>query len=217
MGFFDVPPYTPAPFRQAAEPSWPVWLKPEVVLPGVAVGERLLAYTEEVAVRLGSMWGYPNGFEVELSLRVPRVEPDRQWLDPDLLRLYHRARLVGEQPPPLAPGELLRFGVRYADGRVAINTDARPLPSPEVEPGHPILWTVQAAGGGPMRRLDLTYWIWPLPPPGPLTFVCEWPIYGIPETQVAIDAGPLLKAAGRSVTLWPEEPGEHELSFRLMS
>jgi hypothetical protein len=49
-------------------------------------------------------------------------------------------------------------------------------------------------------------WVWGLPPPGPLAFVCEWPARGIPETRVEIDAGLVLEAAGRAVAIWPDQP-----------
>jgi hypothetical protein len=34
--------------------------------------------------------------------------------------------------------------------------------------------------------------------------VCEWPARGIAESRVEIDAGSILEAAGRAVTLWPD-------------
>jgi hypothetical protein len=53
----------------------------------------------------------------------------------------------------------------------------------------------------------MDHWVWPLPPDGPFAFVCEWPARGIPESRAEIDGGAILQAAGRAVTLWPEEPG----------
>jgi hypothetical protein len=50
------------------------------------------------------------------------------------------------------------------------------------------------------------FWAWPLPPPGPLAFVCEWPAHGISLTRHEIDAGVLLHAAETVETLW-DEPG----------
>jgi hypothetical protein len=217
MGFFDMPPFTPVPPVRAPDPPWPVWMKPEVVLPGVAAGEAVLARTDRAVVELGCLWGYPGGFEVEINVRLRRVEPGRQVLDHNLARLYHRARLRGDAAPDRAPDDFLRLGVRYADGRVATNVDPRPLPSPDVRPAEPIMFLVMVGGGGPMRRVELRYWICPLPPPGPLTVVCEWPAQAIPETHTQIDAQTVRDAAGRSIELWPEEPGSpDELTFRLM-
>jgi hypothetical protein len=52
---------------------------------------------------------------------------------------------------------------------------------------------------------EVDVWVWGLPPPGPLAFVCEWPARGIPETRVEIDAGLVLEAAARAVAIWPEQ------------
>lgn len=48
-------------------------------------------------------------------------------------------------------------------------------------------------------------WVWPLPPAGPLEFICQWPVYGIGETRIGIDGQLILDAARRSVQLWPED------------
>ncbi|MFL6222641.1 MAG: hypothetical protein ACJ75K_07385, partial [Actinomycetes bacterium] len=63
----------------------------------------------------------------------------------------------------------------------------------------------QHGGGGGGLAWDMEHWVWPLPPPGPFTFVCEWPARGIAESGAEIDAGSILEAAGRAVTLWPDE------------
>ena len=49
------------------------------------------------------------------------------------------------------------------------------------------------------------WWVWPLPPAGPLEFICQWPVYGIGETRVGIDGQVILDAARLSVQLWPED------------
>ena len=48
-------------------------------------------------------------------------------------------------------------------------------------------------------------WLWGLPPPGPLTFTCQWPAEQIPPSQAELDAGLLLEAAARATTLWSEQ------------
>ena len=60
-------------------------------------------------------------------------------------------------------------------------------------------------GGGGGRRYDMRYWVWPLPPPGPVAFVCEWPAFGIPESRAELDARLILDAAARAVESWPED------------
>ena len=49
------------------------------------------------------------------------------------------------------------------------------------------------------------FWLWPLPPPGPLTFVVEWPALGIAETRAETDATAVVEAAASAAPLWPEE------------
>lgn len=92
--------------------------------------------------------------------------------------------------------------MQFADGSIVTNLSRRPFPEPDGEPTGPLL--VESGGGGGGRRYDFSYWIWPLPPPGPVTFVCQWPAYGIEESRAQIDARRLLDAAERSVELWPE-------------
>ena len=45
------------------------------------------------------------------------------------------------------------------------------------------------------------YWVWPLPPAGPLTVYVSWPRYRIGETSAEIDAALLTEAAGRAFDL----------------
>jgi hypothetical protein len=49
----------------------------------------------------------------------------------------------------------------------------------------------------------VNWWVWPLPPAGSLTVVCEWPAYGIALTRSEFDAGMLLDAAAQVEQLWP--------------
>jgi hypothetical protein len=62
---------------------------------------------------------------------------------------------------------------------------------------------MQRGGGGGDRRFDMRFWLWPLPPPGPLAFVVEWPAEGVELTRRAIDVAELLEAATRAEELWP--------------
>ena len=51
------------------------------------------------------------------------------------------------------------------------------------------------------------WWAWPLPPAGPMEFVCEWLALGIPESRAGLDAQLILDAAGRSIRLWSGDEG----------
>lgn len=116
----------------------------------------------------------------------------------------HRRRRGEPWPPP----EVLRFGVAWPDGRRATTVDDRGWPhgpgGPE-QPDGPLL--SHRGGGGGGGNWSSSLWLWPLPPPGTIDFVCEWPSEQLPETRVTVDTAPLLEAATRAETLWPEDDG----------
>jgi hypothetical protein len=69
-----------------------------------------------------------------------------------------------------------------SDGTKVVSGRARG----ETQPTEPILRP--SGGGGTTHSQFFRGWAWPLPPKGPLEFVCQWPMYGIAETRVGIDA-----------------------------
>jgi hypothetical protein len=88
-------------------------------------------------------------------------------------------------------------------------TGARPLTSDilfrraqaDDDPSHPAVMPRGSGGGG--RSWEMNWWVWPLPPPGPLALVCEWQAHGIALRRHELDAAPLLEAAARVEPLWP--------------
>ncbi|MEU4689239.1 hypothetical protein [Actinoplanes sp. NPDC023714] len=190
MSFFDgFARAEPAP--EPAQPPPPRWLKPEEVLGGSVAAEFLLARGEGAAVGLGGIVGYPEGFTFAVTAVLR--EEDRHG------RLYHEAfhhDLGGAGPVP--PG-FLRVGVLFADGKAVSNVGGHPDLPWDAEPPGPLLMSDRGGGGG--RRYGMSYWVWPLPPEGPVTFVCEWPARGIGESRVEIDAALIREAAGRAIEL----------------
>jgi hypothetical protein len=67
-----------------------------------------------------------------------------------------------------------------------------------------VLW--QHGGGGGRQGVDQTYWVSPLPPEGPVTFVVAWPGFGLPESRSVVDGATIRAAAERSQLLWPQQP-----------
>jgi hypothetical protein len=108
----------------------------------------------------------------------PPPEPEPP-MPPRPGRMKPEAALAGVVAEELLlPAEFLRLGVQFADGSVATHLDRSPF-----------------------RRPDA----WPLPPPGPVGFICQWPAQGIAESRVEIDARLILAAAARAVDLWTED------------
>ncbi|MEV4197904.1 hypothetical protein [Micromonospora globbae] len=170
-------------------------MKPEAVLPGSVPQEFLLAHTPEAAVAVSSLLAFPTGFQCTL-VAVLRRERFGRAFDPTLQRELWRLR---DEP---LPEEFLRFGVQFPDGRVATNLARGPFPQVTL-PAGPVL--LPDSGSGSDRRYDMSFWVWPLPPAGQVTFVCQWPIFGIPESRATVDAQLILDAAGRAIDLWPHD------------
>ena len=63
------------------------------------------------------------------------------------------------------------------------------------------------SGSSPDRwGWDMDYRVRPLPPPGPLAFVCIWPERGIPPSRVEVDGAAIRNVADTAVTLWADDP-----------
>ena len=196
MNFFDNLPPPPRPPEPETEARQPAWFKPEAALAGVVDRELLLAHTADTAVAVIGLLAYPNGFQFTLSAVLR--EPDRRHR---LFEPMHRLGIYDDEP---LPPEFLRVGLRLADGTTLTNLDRRWPPYPfDAEPDGPLM--TQQGGGGGGRRYDQEYWVWPLPPPGPITFVCAWPARDVPESRAELDAGLILTAASRAVPLWPDD------------
>ena len=179
-------------------PEWqghPAWLRPNGVVPAVAPAALTLIRTDEVAVAISGLCAYPNGFEFTVHARV-RHE-DLPWgMSPTDPVADLRTRQASEKA--------LRLGVLYADGRRA-STISRYSETGE-EAGGQHLTFLEVGRGGTDRQWNGDFWVHPLPPHGPVTFVASWLLYAVAETRAEVDSLAILEAAGRAVTLWPGEP-----------
>jgi hypothetical protein len=205
--FFEPPEPSTAPPRPARH-RLPPWLSaPSGTLPGVVALELVLAQTAKVAVCVTRLGVYPSGFEIDLVTMAGAEDDDA--LDPKLfLRPWMRDQLAAGYAG--LPAEMLRFGVEFADGTKATNTAARfslggrgTQPDLHNEPDGPVLHA--GGGGGAGGNWRQSMWVWPLPPAGSLTFVCEWPAADIPLTRHEIDAQLILDAAARARVIFSDE------------
>jgi len=193
MSFFDSIPQPPPP-KPVRRPR-PGWMQPDEVIPAWIAGELLVIRTGQVAVTIGGICVYPNGFEFAVHVRMRSDDDDEPgWHDP-----FDRHRRRGGQP-----GDVLRLGLMYADGRRGATTGSGWRPGKDAEPGRLVVH--HGSSGGSDRRWDGWFWVHPLPSDGPVTFVASWPAYGVTETRAELDGAAICAAAARAVTLWPEEP-----------
>lgn len=196
MSFFEsIPqPLPPEPVRQRR----PAWMRSDAVIPAPIPAEVVVIRTERVAVAVGSVRAYPNGFEFTLHIRL-RGEAESSWAGhSDPFERHRPRRGTGWND------DQLRLGILYADGRRAATTGVHYRPPDGDDDGRLVLQ--QGGGGGSSCSQDWDFWVHPLPPDGPVTLVASWVEHGIAESRAELDGAAIRAAAGRAVTLWPEEP-----------
>lgn len=176
MGFFDdVPGGLERPGRGGQ------WDLPSAEFPRVAVADALiLARTGEVAVAVTAIWAFRAGFEF--------------WVR---AQFRHSGPALADE----TDDQSLHVGVQFADGRKVANIARVPEAAESVPAG--LILRPLGFGGGLLHR-GRSYWVSRLSPAGPVTFVCEWAVFGIGETRAEADAQLILDAVRRSVQLHPE-------------
>jgi hypothetical protein len=182
------------------KPAWPC----ENVLPGMAPVAAILARTQETVVAVTGIRAYPAGFGFTLKLRLRSLRPSERrgfWPFDEFSHRRGRAR-----------DDALRFTIEFADGRSVSTLDAPTVDANGPDPDRPMLssgpGTGMAVSGSFRDRWiwDMDYRVRPLPPPGPLAFVCTWPERGIPSSRLEVDGAAIRQAADAAVTLWREDP-----------
>lgn len=194
MEFFDA-------FPPAGGPRPPVGRqgKPAYEVPASAPGEAVLVRTGQVAVWIGAVRAYSNGFE--FTLRAVRTEPSGS--SPLVVRPFPPADLF----TTVDRDGLLRVGIQYADGRRgAISPWVRPRPPvPGARADDPeAVLLMQSLGGGDLLTWDANFWVSPLPPAGPVVFYGSWLDAGAGEQRAEFDGTAIRAAGGRAVRLAAE-------------
>jgi hypothetical protein len=202
--FFEPPEAPDEPPQPPVTPPRRVWHGPPGGVAGRAVALNLvIGRSAKAAVWIPWVTVYPEIFEFQLEVYQPNGEMFGDWY------WYKRLHSPGGSrgtDGELAP-ELFRFGFQFSDGSKATNLNPAAGPRDhETPPASPILGGGGGGGGGDGAggyRWQYSYWVWPLPPEGPLAFVCEWPIADIPETRSEVDSALIRDAAAEAVPLWP--------------
>jgi hypothetical protein len=165
------------------------WRGPPGDVPGIVVPTPTMTARSALAeITVRAVRAYPEGieFEVEASAISPDKSPHELYAD-------SMARPMANNRPP---DVVLRFGVQLADGVVA--TTLRNPVAPLSKPDHHVLWRYAGSGDhidGDTIRTQARLWLWPLPPPGPMVFVTEWPEFGIGTTSWELDGSQARDAA----------------------
>lgn len=177
------------------------WMAPPEDELGEPVPARLfLVRTDRLVIAITELLVYSTGFEFHAAARMPAAE--RQELAD---RAPKPGRFDSDEPPP---DDFLQFSVTFANGRhgrsltTPLNSklalEWRELARQGRTPDGVVVFHRRGWGTGG----DAGYWVWPLPGPGMITFACEYRLAGVPLTTQQLDAGPVLRAAGRVQPLW---------------
>lgn len=172
------------PGRRARPPAW--------ALPVTVAGDLLLLSQPGTVIGVGPICAYPVGFTFYLiaSLDTGLASP------PELLFL---GRTAHERE------NMTRLLIGYSDGTAASSAVTKRTAGGEE-------LTLRYCGevrevNGNWSRQESTWWVSPLPPPGPIEFQIHLPAAKQASGTAHCDGTSIIQAASRSEVLWPE--GDH--------
>jgi hypothetical protein len=167
----------------------PWWGAPGAVGHTVALN-LVVARGPSALVVLSSLVAFSTGFELRVFILRPAPEGP-EMADPTW-------RGSGREPRR----EVFQLGVELADGRRGTNLD--PWPEGDEEPPAPHVRSMIGVTGPPgtfVAGWDLRFWVWPLPPPGPVRVSCRWPVAEVEHAERTLQAERIVEAAKRSLVL----------------
>ena len=174
---------------------------PENEFPAAVGNSFLLGRTDDAAVGITQIAAFSTGFQFTLAVRLRQVRPE--------LAHGRLFMLISSHAHPgveISLEDRLLLGLEYADGQRASTLQDIRMLGPTAMPGDEQLVLVQQGGGGGENNVEQTYWVAPLPPEGPVTFVLAWPAFGMPESRTVLDGAAIRAAADRSQRLWAPQP-----------
>jgi len=160
----------------------------------------VLGRSDSALVAITASLVYSTGIGMILSVRLRK---QLRGLSSRMFDLIGGNTTHGEEA---AAHERLWLGVEYPDGRTAVN-QADNWPQSLTEDR---VVLTNGGGHGGTFSYDVQYWLAPLPPPGPLTFICTWPVVNIPETRTVVDGDEIARAATRTEILWPKQSEDED-------
>ncbi len=172
------PPPRPALQRRTPRP----WDPPQTEFPGIVPLTLPLGRSGQAAIAITGLSAYRNGFTITVTALIHPDAPGFDAGPPGGGVLAYRPCLIS---------------LLLSDGRT-VTSDR---PHGDSEPSGPILRP--RGGGGTSHCQQSSWWAWPLPPGGPLEFICDWPAPGTGETRASIDAQVILDVALQSIPVWP--------------
>ncbi len=156
----------------------------------------------DAAILFMSAHVYSSGTEFTLNIRVrPRA---RRIPLHELIGGFHR------RSDPESVDRRLLLGVEYSDGRRAATFVMHGPPILGQDDGPDSISLTLGSSSGSEDVYDLSLWLCPLPPPGPVTLVCLWPEFDITETKVTLDGATIAAAGSAAVELWPQASAEDQ-------
>jgi hypothetical protein len=164
--------------------------------------ELILARSQSTAVLLTGIRAFPTGLSMTLGVRV-RGPLRRRDLHSEVFDGPYNHDMDAQWQ-----AGRLKWGFELADGRRVTNVDP-PVWREHHDQGDDLTWQPDrpvlsgGGGGGGMRSVDRDVWLWPLPPPGRLSVVCEWLEQDIEMSIHELHAQPFLDAAARAEPVWP--------------
>ena len=193
-GFFPDPPALP---EEPEETPQPVWMGPPAdQFPGIVPVELVIGRSHRAAVMLTCLRAFPDGVAMTLLARTRERMGRRFILDDEVFDGPYR-----HDQDEAWQRDRFKWGLEFSDGRRVTSVDPWPASfEPTHVPDRPVL--MAGGGGGGARAVERDYWLWPLPPPGAIKVVCQWPQLGIDPTTSVIDADEVRAAASRAQAVW---------------
>jgi hypothetical protein len=189
--FYDSPDDDPRRYRLTPESFAPPTNELGICVPlSVVVGR-----SDRGVVAIEHATAYSTGVTFDFVAVAQRLT------ERETLRLIHEQPLNADAKR--VPAEFIRMSLELADGSRVSNVEAFPG-----HPKAPLLMLHGGSGGSVTSgRMELrrSYWLWPLPPAGPLTVSVEWPALDLLRSSTELSGELLREAGARSSSLWLTE------------